>query len=154
MKALSIAGPFAYCLATGWKTVELRSWRTSYRGLVLLHTSSTRDWDYAFEYLNLVLDDCPKAAIQGAGTLVDCVEYASARQWDADIDKHRWVGDQSYGWIKRECYGGKNPIGHVFENPVLFEEPIWDVPGARNYWTPAKTKQAIAFQQAAELLSC
>lgn len=78
IRALSIAGPFAYCLATGWKSIELRSWKTNYRGLVLLHASTSRDWDYAFEVLNLVLEDCPKAAIQGSATLVDCIEYTSA----------------------------------------------------------------------------
>lgn len=148
IRALSIAGPFAYLLATGWKTIELRSWKTNYRGLVLLHTSTTKEWDYAFELLDLTSEDCPKAAIQGAATLVDCVEYKNASQWERDLEAHQWLGDGDYEQIQRECYDGKPPFGHVFENPILFDEPIHDCPGAFNYWQAKKPKQQKGFEQA------
>lgn len=152
IRALSIAGPFAYLLADGWKTIELRSWKTNYRGLVLLHTSTTKEWDYAFELLDLTLEDCPKAAIQGAATLVDCVEYKDALQWERDLEAHQWLGDGDYEQIRHECYGGKNPFGHVFEHPILFEPAIEDCPGAYSYWLATKPKQTAAFKEALDAL--
>jgi hypothetical protein len=39
LRAISIAGPFAYLIAIGEKPAEYRSWKTSFRGPVLLHVS-------------------------------------------------------------------------------------------------------------------
>lgn len=44
LRALSIAGPYAYEIATGEKLSEGRSWRTNFRGLVLLHVSTGREY--------------------------------------------------------------------------------------------------------------
>jgi hypothetical protein len=44
LRALSIAGPYAYLIATGEKLSEGRSWRTHFRGIVLLHVSTGRDY--------------------------------------------------------------------------------------------------------------
>jgi hypothetical protein len=37
VKALTIQQPWAYCVARGAKTVENRTWTTSYRGMLALH---------------------------------------------------------------------------------------------------------------------
>ena len=39
MKALSVRQPYAHLIATGKKTVECRSWRTDYRGPLLICAS-------------------------------------------------------------------------------------------------------------------
>lgn len=39
MKALSVRQPWAYLIASGKKTVECRSWRTNYRGPLLICAS-------------------------------------------------------------------------------------------------------------------
>uniref|UniRef100_B8HYW9 ASCH domain-containing protein n=1 Tax=Cyanothece sp. (strain PCC 7425 / ATCC 29141) TaxID=395961 RepID=B8HYW9_CYAP4 len=44
LRALSIAGPFAYEIATGEKDWEFRTWPTKFRGTFLLHVSTGRDW--------------------------------------------------------------------------------------------------------------
>ena len=44
LRALSIAGPYAYLIATGEKGSEGRSWKTNFRGVVLLHVSTGRDY--------------------------------------------------------------------------------------------------------------
>ncbi|WP_199336842.1 hypothetical protein [Oscillatoria sp. FACHB-1407] len=44
LRALSIAGPYAYLIATGEKLSEGRSWRTNFRGIVLLHVSTGKDY--------------------------------------------------------------------------------------------------------------
>ena len=40
MKVLSIRQPFASLIAAGIKQIETRSWRTSYRGDLLIHSSA------------------------------------------------------------------------------------------------------------------
>lgn len=39
MKALSLKQPWASMVANGTKTIETRSWRTSYRGPLAIHAS-------------------------------------------------------------------------------------------------------------------
>jgi activating signal cointegrator 1 len=41
MKALTIRQPWARAVATGVKRIETRSWRTHYRGRLLIHAAST-----------------------------------------------------------------------------------------------------------------
>jgi len=41
MKALSIKQPWAYFIARGIKTIEIRSWQTHYRGRLLICASQT-----------------------------------------------------------------------------------------------------------------
>jgi hypothetical protein len=45
MKALSIKQPWAARIAEGVKTIETRSWKTSYRGPVLVCVSKAMDWE-------------------------------------------------------------------------------------------------------------
>ena len=75
IRALSIAGPFARLIAEGSKQIELRSWKTKFRGLVLLHSSTSRDYDAYFSDLEMNIDECPKLAIIGAAILTDCIAY-------------------------------------------------------------------------------
>jgi hypothetical protein len=41
LKALSVKQPFAYLIATGQKTIETRTWKTNYRGDVLICSGKT-----------------------------------------------------------------------------------------------------------------
>lgn len=50
MKALSIRQPWASLIASGRKTIELRSWRTNYRGrLLILAGASPWRGDHGFD---------------------------------------------------------------------------------------------------------
>jgi activating signal cointegrator 1 len=46
MKALSLLQPYASLVIYGFKKVETRSWRTSYRGLLAIHSSKSWMEDY------------------------------------------------------------------------------------------------------------
>lgn len=37
MKALSLKHPWAFLVMIGWKTIETRTWKTNYRGTILIH---------------------------------------------------------------------------------------------------------------------
>ena len=57
MKTLSIRNPWAYLIAYGVKDVENRSWKTDYRGELLIHASGkSDDWPYH--------SDLPKAVLE------------------------------------------------------------------------------------------
>lgn len=43
MKTLSVRQPWATFIAQGWKTIEVRTWRTDYRGALLIAASKGSD---------------------------------------------------------------------------------------------------------------
>lgn len=43
MKCLSVKQPFANLIASGKKKIEIRSWKTSYRGELLIYASKMPD---------------------------------------------------------------------------------------------------------------
>ena len=72
MKCLSIKEPFASLIINGYKKYEFRSWKTNYRGKILIHASKS----YAkvavnrFEKLNLkYFPGC----IIGEAEIIDCI---------------------------------------------------------------------------------
>lgn len=65
LRALSIAGPYAYLIATGEKLSEGRSWKTNFRGLVLLHVSTGKEYGEP-QSKEMI------SAIIGAAELYDC----------------------------------------------------------------------------------
>lgn len=81
---------------------------------------------------------------------MDSICYDRAEKWEADLNRHCWVGNESYQEVL-SCYGGY-PHGHVMEDAIAFPKPILDVPGAFNYWEPKKERQKVGFEKAAELL--
>ena len=44
MKALSVKQPWAHLIAEGFKTIEIRTWNTKYRGLLLIVASKKPDY--------------------------------------------------------------------------------------------------------------
>jgi hypothetical protein len=46
MKAISLKQPYASWVADGFKTIETRTWRTKYRGPLLICSSKTFDEDF------------------------------------------------------------------------------------------------------------
>jgi len=78
MKILSIRQPWAALIARGIKNVENRSWRTRYRGPVLIHASlqsSATSLDEIARRLGVELPalDLQRGGVVGATNIVDCV---------------------------------------------------------------------------------
>ena len=42
LKALSLTQPYAELIKNGVKSIETRSWKTDYRGIMYIHASSTK----------------------------------------------------------------------------------------------------------------
>lgn len=109
MKTITIKQPWANLIVMGLKDVENRTWKTNYRGRVLVHASAVPNvselckWE---EELGIV----PKCAIVGSVEIVDCVrDYPS-----------KWAIDGCWHW--------------VLKNPILFEKPIRGVRGKLSFW--------------------
>ena len=57
MKVLSLTEPYATLIKKGIKTIDTRSWKTSYRGKLLIHASSTpipKEYKANLELMSLV----------------------------------------------------------------------------------------------------
>ena len=72
MKVLTIKEPWASLIINGYKKYEFRSWKTNYRGKILIHAGMTlekenakRFQEYNLEYYN--------GAIVGEALITDCI---------------------------------------------------------------------------------
>jgi hypothetical protein len=103
--ALSLKQPWATLLVYGYKSVEVRPWRTLYRGPVLIHAA--RVPDLRPEAWALVPDEIYVAAqmaggIIGAGDLTQCLAYDTAAAFARDRARHL---NPSSWFCKRSLYG-------------------------------------------------
>jgi len=73
MKVLTIKQPFASLIVEGYKEFEFRTWKTKYRGEILIHAGLGIDKSAMkrFEYLNL---SYPRGVILAKCNLTDCIE--------------------------------------------------------------------------------
>lgn len=128
-KVLSIKQPWASLIAHGVKDIENRTWKTNYRGKILIHASG----QYAkggFGLLNpemrrlanlcakwnpLYLTDLPTSAIIGEVEIIDCVIGADSI-WAEKSENEKPI----YNW--------------VLANAKLYDEPILNVKGKLSIW--------------------
>ena len=73
MKALTIKEPWATLIIEGYKKYEFRSWKTNYRGKILIHAGLTLESDMKERFKDYNLDyKC--GYILGEANLVDCIK--------------------------------------------------------------------------------
>lgn len=73
MKALTIKEPWASLIVNGYKKYEFRSWKTNYRGKILIHAGLSHEKENIkkFECYNL---DYKRGYIIGEAQLTDCIK--------------------------------------------------------------------------------
>ena len=73
MKVITIKEPFATLIAEGYKEYEFRTWRTNYKGEILIHAGKGIDKNAMkkFECLNLNIQP---GKIIAKATLTDCIK--------------------------------------------------------------------------------
>ena len=118
MKALSLKQPFAELIVSGKKTIELRNWKTKFRGEFLVHASKVPHFG-AMKRFGFSRNDLALGKIVGKVKLVDVKKYASEEENLKDKDKH--LADGSWG-----------KYGFVLENPKRIK-PI-SAKGKLNFW--------------------
>ena len=72
MKVITIKQPFATLIAEGLKEYEFRTWRTKYRGDILIHAGKGIDKKAMERYKHLNLE-YPSGKIIAKATITDCV---------------------------------------------------------------------------------
>jgi hypothetical protein len=99
MKALSICQPWAELILQGRKTIELRTWQTSYRGRLAIHASQTVREEACVAY-GVDPGRVVRGALVGTVELVDILTL-DERDWEALRDQHLSLHNFSgptFGW--------------------------------------------------------
>ena len=121
MKCLTIKQPWASLIVNGYKRYEFRSWKTKYRGKILIHAGMSLEKEYAskieeynFEYIN--------GAISGEAEIVDCILV------DKDFDNYlKSESNIVYGNDHVGLYAWK------LDNIKKYEKPIY-IKGKLSLW--------------------
>ena len=112
MKTLTIKQPYAALIVNGYKKIEFRSWKTNYRGKILIHAGLSIDKEslnnfkeYNLEYVN--------GAIIGKADIADCILIdekldKKLREENPLIYRKNHVGQ--YAWLLDNIIKYKNPI--------------------------------------------
>lgn len=122
MKALTIKQPWASLIVHGIKDIENRTWKTDYRGKILIHSSKKLPKDHwgllnPIQYkkaMDFIIENCdpilPLGVIIGEVEVIDCVQNHSSI----------WAMPNLWNW--------------VLANPVIYDKPIIDVRGKLSFW--------------------
>ena len=122
MKVLTIKQPWASLIIEGYKKYEFRSWKTNYRGKILIHAGLSLDKNAATKFNNYNLDYV-NGAIIGEAEIVDCIL----------IDEKF---NEKLKNINQLVYGISNHIGDYawkLDNIVKYDNPIY-VKGKLGLW--------------------
>ena len=116
MKVLTIKQPWATLIVEGYKKYEFRSWKTNYRGKILIHAglSLEKDADERFKEYNL---NHEYGCIIGEAELVDCI-----------------LVDEKFNKELREI----NPLVYARSNHV--ETYAWKLENVKKYENPIYVK--------------
>ena len=100
MKALTIKEPWASLIINGYKNYEFRSWKTNYRGKVLIHAGLSNDLDMIklIDKYNIKLNN---GYILGEVEIIDCIKVNSKfndelKLIDNSIYRKDYIG--CYAW--------------------------------------------------------
>lgn len=121
MKCLTIKQPWASLIVDGYKKYEFRSWKTKYRGKILIHAGMSLEKkfvdkvkEYNLEYIN--------GAIIGEAEIVDCILVD--KEFNDNLKK------------ENNLVYGNNHIGLYawkLENIKKYKEPIY-IKGKLSLW--------------------
>lgn len=126
MKTITIKQPYATLIAEGLKKYEFRTWKTNYRGEILIHAGFGVDKDALAKYQHLNLD-YQQGCIIAKATLVDCIFFDNTNKnilnnqpvYQNIAEDHTWQG---YGF-KLENIKKIKPI------PIKGKLSFWNYEG-------------------------
>ncbi|GHT09088.1 hypothetical protein FACS189426_06430 [Bacteroidia bacterium] len=151
MKAITVKQPWAHLICAGIKDVENRTWKTNYRGRVLIHSSAGNKFSVNLtdEQMIAAFGTCAQSAqtgsyyfsaIIGSVEIVDCVQNNPSVWADKTINKSRCPNCDSLKIAHQHCYvcgfdwKEKQVYNWVLANPVLFAKPIKNAKGKLSFW--------------------
>ncbi len=77
MKVITVKQPFATLIAEGVKEYEFRTWKTKYRGEILIHAGKGID-KKAMKKFEMYHFDYPSGCIIAKANLADCIKIDDA----------------------------------------------------------------------------
>jgi hypothetical protein len=125
MKAISIKQPWAWLIVNGYKNIENRSWKTDYRGKLLIHASKQIDYTGYSRVIKNFFPDVPipldskdfnVGGIVGEVYLADIVRDSPSR-W-AEHGLYHWKVENAKQVPFIQC-NGKLSLWNVPENIKL-----------------------------------
>lgn len=123
MKVITLKQPWATLVAEGIKKYEFRSWKTNYRGKILIHAGAGVDKKYMEKFKDMNLE-FPKKRIIAEVEIEDCLELTD------DLNK-KIISE------KNIAYGSKYRIGYAWKiknaKKINIDEEINGKLGLWNY---------------------
>jgi len=121
-KVLSVTMPWAWLIMKWGKDIENRTWKTNYRGRILIHASKKPDpkmGEILFGWSARITDDCNRAAYMLCGCIIGSVELVDCVQGHGS----RWAEPGMWHWVLR------NP--EIFNNPIQTKGSLglWEYKG-------------------------
>ena len=113
VKTLTIKEPWASLIIEGYKIYEFRSWKTNYRGKLLIHAGLSLDKSAKENYKDYNID-YRNGKIIGEATITDCILVDE--EFDENLHK-----------INGDIYGRSSHIKKYawkLENIVKYDNPI------------------------------
>ena len=130
MKVLTIKQPWASLIMLGLKKYEFRSWKTDYRGELLIHAGKGIDKDGMERLKKYILENMPTERILGKVKLIDCIKtspefYDKVQKENKDIYA-KSVFNQDYAW--------QMEVIEVYDNPIKVKGKLrlWNYEGGVN----------------------
>lgn len=102
IKALSVRQPWAELIASGEKTIEVRTWKTSYRGELLICAAAAMDKRWAKQNLGL-----PTGVAVAIVELVACRPYLDGSD---DAAARCEPGEGYFAWVLTNVRRVKTPF--------------------------------------------
>lgn len=122
MKVLTIKQPWASLIIEGYKRFEFRSWKTKYRGELLIHAGKSIDKE-AYERLKGYLTEMPLGKIIGKVELTNCIK-TTPEFLEERLKENRDIYTKS---IFKEDYAWQVELKEKFDKPI-------DVKGKLGLW--------------------
>lgn len=114
MKVLTIRQPWASLIMAGLKEYEFRSWKTNYRGELLIHAGKTIDKEAERRLKKYLPDVLPTEQILGKVELIDCTKVTPQF-----LDELRKVNPEIYAKsMFKEEYAWNVKVLEKFDEPI------------------------------------
>lgn len=125
MKVITIKQPFATLIAEGLKEYEFRTWKTKYRGDILIHAGKGIDKKAMKRYEHLHLE-YPSGCIIAKATITDCI-YIDDEMREILKEKNPLVYSSIIKHTDWNGYGFKlENVEKIKPIPVNGKLSLWD----------------------------
>ena len=130
MKVLTIKQPWASLIMLGLKKYEFRSWKTDYRGELLIHAGKGIDKDGMERLKKYIPENMPTERILGKVKLIDCIK-TSPEFYDKVQKENKYIYAKS---VFNQDYAWQMEVIEVYDNPIKVKGKLrlWNYEGGVN----------------------